>query len=114
MNGHDKSKKLDLLRFLIEDQKMDVNQHGKWPNGTTGSFTPLMLAIASSNFEDDDFAVLEYLLEQGGDMNSRIFYILHDERKYVLHNSVLSWAIEKKVPYHVIHWLEKHGQIKIL
>lgn len=104
-NENLKTKKMELLRFLIEEQRMNVNIHSKNHDGTTGAFTPFMLAVASDYYEDEDFAVLEYLLDNGGDMNSQVFYVLHDGRRHVIYSSVLAMATASKLPHHVIQWL---------
>jgi ankyrin repeat protein len=102
-----KAKKMELLRFLIEEQKMSVNKHSNWWDGKTGDCTPFMLAIASGgNFADEDFHELEYLLAHGADMNTQIFHVTLGGIRYVLHDSVLAWANGCKLPYHVLLWLK--------
>ena len=101
----DDSKKINLIKFLVENQKMDVNQHSNWIDGTTGGFTPFMLAVGAHSGED--FQILEYFLDKGADMNTKIFRILHDGRINVIYHSVLDWVVKNKRPYHVIEWLQQ-------
>ncbi len=101
----DKSKKFDLIKFLVEEQKLDVNQHSNWTNGTAGGFTPFMLAVGAHSGED--FQILEYFLDKGADMNTKVYYVLHGGRIYTVYHSVLDWAITTKQPYYVIEWLQE-------
>lgn len=104
----DKESKLNLIRFLIEEQKLNVNQHSKWYDGRDGSTTAFMSAIRTQNFFEDDFEILEYLLHMGGDFNSQTYSII-EGKKRVHHKSVLSWAKDVNVPYYVIEWMVEHG-----
>lgn len=97
-------KKLNVIKFLVEDLKMDVNTHARWTNGTDGGPTPFYFAIPV----DEDFEVAEYLLEKGADINAKQ-YIVANGKMHIYYNSVLSWAIATKFPYHVIEWLKEHG-----
>ena len=46
---YDKFKKLELIKFLIEEQNMNINQHGTWHEGKDGAFTPIMRALETQN-----------------------------------------------------------------
>lgn len=39
---YDKFSKLKMLRFLIEEENMNINKHSRWADGKDGAMTPLM------------------------------------------------------------------------
>lgn len=107
--SNDKLLKLNLLKFLIEENKMNVNQHGKFINQVSGQAgTPFMRSLHAQEFLEDDFELLEYLVEKGADFNAKMFTQIGTKIN-IIHNSVLSYAKSVKLPYYIIQWLIEKG-----
>lgn len=97
--------RLDLIKFLIDEQKMNVNEFSKWHDGTSGAPTPFMCAIYSQRYLEENFELLNYLLKQGADFDVKIH---HNGR--VVCRSVLEWAEQHTTtPRYVIAWLIENG-----
>jgi ankyrin repeat protein len=97
----------ELIKYLIEEQQMNVNLNGH-SNAGEGGLTPLMYAIGSQKGLEDNFEILDYLLEKGADFNSQLYFI-SDGKKYITSNSVLTWAKRTKQPWFVIDWMIQNG-----
>ena len=106
----DKKIKLDLIKFLIDEHEMDVNEHGKWGGGGDGALTPLMYALGTQSFFEDDFEILNYLLNRGADINAQL-YFNNSGKKYIVKSSILTWAIDVSIPYYVIEWLRQNRAV---
>ncbi len=97
---------LNLVRWLIEEQKMDVNAWGKWHDRVDGALTPFMWAVSKQKALDENFELLEYLLKRGADINAKIHYGNNPPHC----GTVLNWAkIWAKCPKYVLNWLIQHG-----
>lgn len=105
-----KEAKLRLIKFLIEEKNMDINAHCIWKNEHYESWTstPLMMAIESQHYFEDDFEILKYLLDKKADLNSQVF-TKHGSRIHVQYGSVLSWAKALKFPRYITDWLIQQG-----
>jgi ankyrin repeat protein len=99
---------LNLIKFLVEEQGMNINENARWYDGRDGALTAFMLAVGSQKQREDDFTILEYLINKGANLNAQIF-TKYDRGIYVMYSSVLSWAISTKQSYYVIEWLRDKG-----
>lgn len=100
-----KTQQLNLLKYLIEEKKMDVNVHSMWPRGGDGGPTAFMWAMRRQEFYEDDFDILNYLISKGADFKAKVFHF-NGYHTFILSNSVLLWAKdEATVPLYVINWL---------
>jgi ankyrin repeat protein len=109
---HIKKEQLEYIKFLVEEQEMDVNQTGLAapgiaPLGDCTSLTPFMYAIMSQYRLEDDFEILEYLLSKGANINMSVFNYLHDD-SYIF-TSTLSWAKAWNTPRYILQWMIQHG-----
>lgn len=99
----------DLIKFLIEEQKMNVNEPSKWFGGNTGAPNAFMYAVGSQKYLEDDFEILNYLVSRGADLNAKVFYD-HGNGNINIKYSVLTYAKKvQKVPPYIIEWLIENG-----
>jgi len=103
------SNSLNVIRFLVEELKMDVNQHAKWGDGKDGAHTPLMSAIGCQKQRTTDFTILDYLLSKGANINAKHYTDHYNGRSYPT-GTILDWAkMYDHAPHYVIEWLIQHG-----
>lgn len=96
---------LPYIKFLLEEQKMDVNKNSNWGwDNEPGFWTPIMFALLQQKYLDDDFEILEYLIEKGANLNSKCYY---NGRVNV--DSILFWAKGQGVPHYIIMWMIQNG-----
>jgi ankyrin repeat protein len=99
-----RQKNKDLVKWLIEENGMNINQHSRWYDGKDGSLTPFMIAIGRQEHSEDNFEILEFLLERGANIN----LTMHHNGRHI-HQSALDWANQQKIPKYIIEWMTKHG-----
>lgn len=96
---------LNLLKFLLDEQKMNINEFSRWHDGKPGAPTPIMIAIQRQPSLEDDFTILDFLYSRGANINVKIYY---DGRPHC--GTVLEWARDwAKSPKYIIEWLIQHG-----
>jgi len=101
---------LTLMKFLIEEKGMNINQNGIWSDGKNGASTPFAQAVLSQQLRKDNFEILEYLIGKGADFNAKVFHKPEEARNvYIIHNSILALAKNQQVPPYIIDWLIQRG-----
>lgn len=100
--------KLKMIRFLVEEVGMNINENHRWGGGMDGAPTAFMCAIESQPMLEENFTILEYLLKNGADLNAKVFHV-YSNRVDVIYNSVLSWARGTNQPRYIIEWLIEKG-----
>lgn len=103
-NSNNKLLKLNLIKYLIEENKMNVNECGKWDDGKTGAPTPFFWALRGQEVFEDDFEILNYLIEKGANLNVKI-----EHKMMLICDSILSRAKSQKMPNYIIQWLIGKG-----
>lgn len=97
---------LNLLKWLIDEQKMDVNAWSKWHDGVDGAPTVFMGAVENQRRLDENFEILEFLLSRGADINAKIHYGNRPPHC----GTILDWAKDfGRCPRYVLDWLIQHG-----
>lgn len=81
----------DLLKWLIDEQKMNVNALGP------SEFTPIAYAIAKQG-ESENFELLDFLVTRGANLNAKYYRgktpLLTWAKQYGIHRYILDWLIE--------------------
>lgn len=97
----------DLIKFLVETHNMDLNKNAlSSTNGRPGATTPFMNAVYSQLGLEDNFEILDYLLDKGADLYAK-FYIDHGSHISILFHSVREWAAHVKVKRYILEWLKE-------
>jgi len=99
----------NLIKFLIDIQGMDINEHSRWYNGADGAPTAFMIAVGMQNHLEDDFEILDSMIARGANVNTKIFHTVYGNKTSVIYDSVLPWARDTKVPHYVLEWLRENG-----
>lgn len=82
---------VELLKFLVEDKKMDVN------DGTKTGFSPLHLQVFLNVHGAVNYKVLDYLVSKGAKIN-------------VNGNSALKFVANKDENHKLVDYLNKNSQ----
>ncbi len=94
--------RFELIKYLIENQKMDVNMP-MWNGKVSGGHTPIMFALCSQSPLEDDFEILNYLLKAGANLN---YQMTLNGRPWW---RILEWARDVKIHKYIIDWLIENG-----
>lgn len=111
MTTYDKKLKMDLIKYLIEDQKININQYSIDKTGTTLMGTPFMYALNVQSYYEEEYEILDYLIENGADINApaMISNYIKPSYTHVGYKSTILWAIDIKLPQYIIEWMMMHG-----
>jgi len=101
------STRLNLVRFLIEEQKMDINREGATNSPEVSGLTPFMCAIGSQRQLEDDFEILDYLFRKGANINAPVFRYSHNNQYQ--YKTTLDWAKSIHIPRYILEWMVQHG-----
>lgn len=102
-----KTTQFDLIKYLVEECRMNVNAYGKWADGKTGAHTPFMLAVSSQGHHEDDFTIINYLLLHGGDLNVQLYHGTQPHYRFL----ELAKMQPFNYPKYVISWMTEHGAL---
>lgn len=80
----------------------------------TSTHTAFGFALNAQRNYEDDFSILEYLIEKCADINAPcIINKLPSNKQYIGYSSILAWAIDTKLPSYIIEWLQEQG-VKVI
>lgn len=113
-NGLSLQKKMELIQWLIEEQKMNVNEYAIFSSNQTtcSTLTAFGYAVGAQKCYEDNFTILEYLVDVGADINAPCMISQYSKprHQHVGYESIIKWAEDTRdIPSYVIDWLVDQG-----